>query len=260
MRLDSGLRCLGMSATVILLSACEGIFGGIYDEVPDEVSPTVSGELYVDASDWKEWHYIDLPSLSEAVAADPGYNTSSAWETYAIDMDESAGADGSGCGIYTYWYDVFGAGISRREYRGHYPTAPQAAPEKWTLAVHRNNVRTNGCGVAATGLASIEELPDDENFYKSLEFKDDEWSESDVWVDQDRMLQGIIGNQGIAVNRVLSSWLTIEIPPMPPAFTLDSRVFVLRLGDGTMAALQLADYQSAAGVKCCLSIKYRYPL
>ena len=81
-----------------------------------------------------------------------------------------------------------------------------------------------------------------------------------MWIDQDRMLLGIIGNQGTAVNTVLSSWLRIEIPPMPPAFTPDSRVFVIRLGDGTMGALQLADYQSAAGVKCCLSIKYRYPL
>lgn len=249
-----------MPAAAVLLSACEGILGGIYDEVPDETRPTVSGELYIDASDWKQWHYIDLPSLSEAVAADPGYNTSSAWQTFAIDVDESPADDGSGCGIYTYWYDVFGEGISRREYRGFYPAAPQAAPERWTFAVHRNNVRTNGCSAAATRLRSLDELPDDDSFYKSLEFKTDEWNECDVWVSQDRMLLGIIGSQGIDVNPVLSSWLKIKIPPMPPVFTLDSQVYVLRLGDGTMAALQLADSQNAAGVNCCLSIKYRYPL
>lgn len=249
-----------MPAAAILLSACEGILGGIYDEVPDETRPTVSGELYIDASDWKEWHYIDLPSLSDAVAADPDYNTSSAWQTYTIDMTRADEDDGSGRGIYTYWYDVFGEGISRREYRDFYPTAAQAEPERWTFAVHRNNVRTNGCTVAATRYGSLDELPDDDNYYRSLEFKGDEWNESDVWIDQDRMLLGIIGNQGSAVNTVLSSWLRIEIPPMPPAFTPDSRVFVIRLGDGTMGALLLADYQSAVGVKCCLSIKYRYPL
>lgn len=74
------------------------------------------------------------------------------------------------------------------------------------------------------------------------------------------MLLGLIGNQGIDINSTLSSWLTIDIPPMPPAFTLDSRVYILRLDDGSLAALQLENYQSNTGTKCCLTIKYRYPL
>ena len=47
---------------------------------------------------------------------------------------------------------------------------------------------------------------------------------------------------------------------MPPTYSMDSRVYVLRLGDGTYAALQLADYMNCEGVKCHLTINYKYPL
>lgn len=245
---------------VTVLSGCNDILGGIYDEPAGEKHPTVAGELYIDASDWTKWHYIDLRALTEAVAADPEYNTSGVWVTMEIPVAEDPAATVDGSGIYTYWYDVFGAGISVNEFRSFTPAAPQPQPEEWTFAVHRNNVRTNGCEAAATGLASLDELPEDAAFYNSQDFRADTWNQNEVWVIQDRMLLGLIGNQGIAVNDVLSSWLKIDIPPMPPAFTLDSEVFVLRLPDGSMGALQLVDYQSATGTKCCLSIKYRYPL
>lgn len=74
------------------------------------------------------------------------------------------------------------------------------------------------------------------------------------------MLLGIIGNQGTYINPVLSSWLLVDIPPMPPAFTLCSNVFIIRLPDDTFGALQLENYQSTEGTKCCLTINYRYPL
>lgn len=243
----------------LLLPACNGIFGGIYDE-PDTGQPieTVAGQLYIDASDWTQWHYIDLPSLAENVIENPGFNTSSAWQTFGIPLDRS---ENDRIGIYTYWYDVFGEGISKREYRDFYPTEYQPEPKKWSFAVHRNNVRTNGGAACRTDFTSLDELPSSESdYYDSLIFTEDEWSESDVWVDQSTMLSGIIGNQGIMVNMVLSSWLTVEIPPMPPAFRHDPHVFVLRLSDGSMVGMQLSNYMNSNGKKCCLSIKYRYPL
>lgn len=245
--------------SAMLLTGCDGIFGGIYDVPAAKEVATVAGELYIDASQWDKWHYIDLKALTDSVAANAGYNTSEAWISMAIPIAEDARTDGP-AGIYTYWYDVFGAGIASNEYRTHYLTAPQPEPERWTLAVHRNNVRTNGCRVAATSLSSFAELPADPAYYSSLDFSADSWNEKDVWVVQDRMLLGLIGNQGIEVNEVLSSWLDIDIPPMPPAFTLNSEVFVIALPDGSMGALLLENYQSDTGTKCCLSIKYRYPL
>ena len=51
----------------------------------------------------------------------------------------------------------------------------------------------------------------------------------------------------------------MKIPPMPPAFSLNNHVFILRLKDGTYAALQLENYQSSTGKKCWLTINYKYP-
>ena len=245
-----------------MLSSCDGILAGVYDEAPDETEETVTlnGELAIDASSWTDWHFIDLDAVHEHSLQDPLYNPSSAWQTLPISTESVESVEGYRDGIYTYWYDVFGQGISKREYRDYLQTAPQATPDSWTFAVHRNNVMTNGCSVAATDYSSIAELPDDNGFTSKLRFEADSWNESDVWVIQERMLLGLIGCQGIKVNDVLSSWLTVDIPPMPPSFTLDSRVFVLRTPEGRYAAIQLTDYQSATGKKCVLKISYKYPL
>lgn len=247
-------RTLSASAAALLLTACEGVFSGVYDKVPaeDTVIPA-EGQIRVDASDWTRWHYLDIPALAEG--ADP------ADATVSMDIPLEKSGDSSGPeGIYTYWYDVFGQGISRREFREFMPTTRQPEPDTWTIAVHRNNLRTNGGAIARTSCATIDGLPLTEDYLSTLRFVTDEWNETDVWVVRERMLAGLIGNQGISVNSAGSAWLHIDIPPMPPAFSIDSGVLVLRLADGTYAALQLADYQNAAGVKCCLTINYRYPV
>ena len=93
-----------------------------------------------------------------------------------------------------------------------------------------------------------------------LTFTEDEWTENAVWADQSQMLNCYIGSQGIRINNVLSSWLTVDLPPIPPAFTHNNHIFVLRLSDGTYAALQLANYLSPSGTKCFLTINYKYPI
>jgi len=50
----------------------------------------------------------------------------------------------------------------------------------------------------------------------------------------------------------------VEFPP-PPNFKLNNHVFIVRFNDGTYAAVQLENYQSPAGVKCNLTINYKYP-
>lgn len=268
------------------LSSCEGIFSGIYDDPDESKAVTVAGQTYLDASDWTKWYYLDLEALADSVKANPTFNTSTLWQEYEIPLTAEGGkatagstkTDGSTedvgivkateggatnsgkSGIYTYWYDVFGAGISNRRFESFMETAPQAEPEHWSLAIHRNNVRTNGGAAAATGLKSFDELPDDPTYYDNLVYTPDSWDESNVWVIRDRMLLGYVGNQGITVNPVLSSWLTMDIPPMPPAFTHNDEVFILRLKDGTRAAIRLQNYRSTTGTACCMTINYRYPL
>lgn len=231
---------------LLLLASCHGIMDDIYDTPPADVE-TGEEQLYVDASDWTLWHYIDLNTLSVS--------------TYPIPMGEAEATEPEAeqTGIYTYWYDVFGIGISKRERRSFVATESQPEPDSWHIAIHRNNVRTNGAAVHETALTSMDNLPESSAAYADADFHEDSWNETDVWTVQDKMLQGIIGNQGIKVNTTLSSWLDVQLPPFPPSFTLNNHVFILRFNDGTYAALQLVNYQSNKGVKCCLTINYKYP-
>ena len=260
------LTAIALLTTALLHTACTGLFDGIYDEAPapdphqTQVDSTVvSGQLYIDATSWTDWYFVDLDTVLRA--ARRGDSSLSPVVTAMAIPTEAVADDGSGTGIYTYWYDVWGKGISVNEQRSFYPTAQQPEPPTWTFAVHRNNVRTNGgaaCETQFTDLSQLDGLTDDE--LAGLTFTPDAWTQNVVWAIQAQMLNSLIGSQGIAVNPVLSSWLRLDIPPMPPAFTHNNHVFLLRLADGTYAALQLADYIGPTGAKCCLTINYRYPV
>lgn len=245
------------TTAVLLLSACTGLFDGIYDEPEETKPPTVDGSLYIDASDWGNWYYIDLKAL---VADDTRQQALADMERpYPIPTTRSGETDGK-TGMYTYWFDVWGVGISVNERRDFMPTDIQEEPAEWSIAVHRNNVRTNGGAVYETSSTDLNQFAPSQQELASYEYTADEWSENAVWVDQAQMLNSLIGCQGIAINAVLSGWLQLNIPPMPPAFTHNNHVFVLRLSDGSYAALQLANYLSPSGTKCCLTINYKYPL
>ena len=248
-------KFLTLSTLTLLLSslsACHGILDDIYDDPSNDVT-LKEGQLYVDASSWTEWYYIDL------------LDTNKEWVSMSIPTEELPTLSPQPStlnpqpGIYTYWYDVFGAGLSNHEFQSFTPTAEQPEPEKWHISVHRNNVRTNGGAAHETSYTSMSELPESSEAFADATFTPDTWNELDVWTIREQMLQGFVGNQGIRVNPVLSSWLKLEIPPVPPAFTLNNHVFIVRFDDDTYAAIQLENYQNAAGVKCCLTINYKYP-
>ena len=99
----------------------------------------------------------------------------------------------------------------------------------------------------------MDELPESSDAFRNMVFTEDEWTENEVWDNQDQMLMGYVPSQGIELNRVLSSWLCMDIPPMPPAFSMNNHVFILRLKDGSYAALQLENYLSPKGTKCYLT-------
>lgn len=259
MNLTSIYKSLSTICISAILTGCNGMFDWVYDQPNQNENITVSGKLYIDASDWEEWHYIDFDSISAKSIENPEYNPSSAWITMRVPVAPVENSENK-AGIYTYWYDVYGAGITDYEFRSYQPTAVQPEPGSWTIAVHRNNVRTNNCTVAATEYHSINDLPDDKDYYKSLTYLSDEWNETDVWTIQDKMLLGLIGNQGIYINNTLSSWLSVMLPPIPPSFTLNNKVFIIKTPSGEYGAIQLENYQSSTGVKCCMTINYKYPL
>lgn len=261
-----------LGATAILFEACTGLFGGLYDEPEETPKPviiteedtksdtllhTVSGLLYIDASSWKDWYYIDLQAIANPQTREQA--VTQIGQPYPIPTtgDDKADRD---YGIYTYWFDVWGKGINVYEFRQFKATSAQPSPDSWSLAVHRNNVRTNDGGVYETQLTNIDQLSMQKEELKALPFTTDEWTKNAVWADDSQMLNSLIGCQGISINPVLSSWLRLDIPPMPPAFTHNNHVFILRNNDGTFAALQLTNYISPSGIKCCLTIQYKYPL
>ncbi len=262
---------------LMMLTACNGIFDGIYDEpqtvvIPTKMQPT-QGQVVVDATSWANWYYVDLAKLRELeLSGDSAalLKAQTEFTAYPIPMESTgdrveteeghtAATQAKKPGQYMYWFDVFGTGIKTNEFRYYTPTAAQTAPETWTFAVHRNNVRTNGAAVYETTYTSIDDLPETSDAFHDKTFTADEWSENEVWDSQAQMLLCLVPSQGIEINKVLSSWLTMDVPPMPPAFTHNNHVFILRLKDGTYAALQLENYMSSKSTKCYLTINYKYP-
>lgn len=256
---------------MMMLTACNGIFDDIYDQ-PQQIIPA-KGQLVIDATSWTNWYYVDLNLLHRlAVEGDEEalLKAQTEFAAYPIpmtatgDKDESeaghvAATQNRSPGQYMYWFDVFGAGIKSSTFSSFTPTSEQAEPDAWTFAVHRNNVRTNGGAVLETSYTSMDELPESSDVFRNMMFIGDEWTENEVWDNQDQMLLGYVPSQGIELNRVLSSWLSMDIPPMPPAFSMNDHVFILRLKDGSFAALQLENYLSPKGTKCYLTINYKYP-
>ena len=250
---------------MLSLSACQGLFDDIYDK-PTENVDIKEGQLYIDASSWIDWFYIDFNTVNKNFVEG---GTSSMFVRMGIPLNNTNIAPTNGLssvshpslgseGIYTYWYDVFGEGLSKHEFRNFTPTDAQPEPESWHIAVHRNNVRTNGGAAYETSYTSMADLPESSKAFADATFTEDEWNELDVWTVQQQMLNGLIGNQGIKTNPVLSSWIKVSMPP-PPVFTLNNHVFIVKMKDGTFAAIQLENYQSPLGVKCCLTINYKYP-
>ncbi len=226
-----------------MLTSCHGIFGGVFDD-PEDVPSDADNSIYIDASDWGSWYYIDFENLgSEKVP-------------YRIPDAITSDWDGKSR-MAVNLYDVFGVGLSVYEEVASANIDTQAEPEKWDIAIHRDNVRTNGASAIETGYNSIDDLPEDLSEILEKDFEADVFDTHSVWVKQDSMVNGYVGCQAIEINRVLSGWLRFDIPPIPPSFTYNGHVFIVRFRDGRIMALRLANYASPAGVKCCMTIEYK---
>lgn len=269
-----------------LLTSCNGIDLGVYDNdkptqqdnpvietdtTPDEDGTekevVVSGEIYIDASSWTDWYYVDLHDIHRQIVETGRF--SNTFPAYPIPLTATEDWDGKS-GVFFHWYDVWGEGLSinRKSDETFYDmygvsdihTSKQPEPQEWDFAIHRDNVRTNGGAAYETSSQSMASIPS-RDLFESLPFTEDSWNETDVWTIQDYSLTGNVGDQAISINTVLSTWLSFYLPPIPPAFTYNGNVFILRMKDGRYAALRLKDYVNRdTGVKCCMTIEFKYPL
>ena len=211
----TGWRTLG-AAVILSLPACNGIFEGIYDKpatatgndngfvIVDEGSRT--GRIHINATDYTEWHYIDLRNKRVT--------------TCAVDA---------------------------------------AAPETWDFAVHRYDTKTNCGTVWESQAGSFDALPAPGSVSEA-QWTADEWTTDRITVDMSQMMDGVILYAEDYWNPCLSRWLDVDTSTMPPVYTLSGKIYLLRMKDGTFAALRLANFMNDAAVKGYMTIDYLYPV
>ena len=250
------------------MASCEGLFSSVYDEA-DSNTQVSSSQLYIDASSKTAWYYISFDSLEMLRQQGDEEKLKYAqthFTPYPVPMTATGATikspnkpDTYATGIYTYWYDIFGKGLSVNKFSSFIPTDPQPEPQNWDIAIHYVNARTNGGAVLKTNYTSFDDLPASSADFSGLPFAPDEWQENVVWADWNQVLNKYMGCQGIKINKVLSSWIDVELVTPPPVFTLHSNVYIIRLKNGRYAAVQLQNYMNQYGVKGVLTINYKYP-
>lgn len=232
----------------VLLTGCSGMFDGIYDEpVSDEAlqlgfNPTGQPgrfNLLLDARKYDEWIFIDLHKQT--------------LQTRPIPTTLSGEWDGKS--LWTR-YNVQGSRYELLEER-HVDTQEQ--PEDWDLAIHHFDVRTNGGSVLCTEYTSINDLPGSSASFVSENFIPDEWTSHQCIVDFSGMFDYNIWYQASPVNKVLTEWVKMDFSTPPPKYEASRRVYLLRMADGSVAALHLVSYMSQSGTKGILSIDVKYP-
>lgn len=120
-------------------------------------------------------------------------------------------------------------------------------PAEWTFAIHRYDIKTNGGGAYRTSYTSIDEvrtavekgtfpMPD------ASEFAADEPGR--ITIDMSHMMDGYIDYADAYINKVLSQWLNVDTSSMPPVYTMDGNVYLIRTGEGKTAAVQFTGYSN----------------
>lgn len=134
-----------------------------------------------------------------------------------------------------------------------------AAPETWDFAVHRYDTKTNGGTVWESQAGAFDALPAPESVSEE-QWTADEWTTDRITIDMSQMMDGIILYAEDYWNPTLSRWLNVDTSTMPPIYTLSGKIYLLRLKDGTFAALRLANFMNDAAVKGYMTIDYLYPV
>lgn len=244
----SYVKLIALCLASLVLAGCNGIFDGIYDEpVSDEVlqlgfNPAAEEGRYtlvMDARNYDEWIYMDLHRLT----------------LEKRDIPTALTGEWDGKSVWAR-YNVQGSRYTLLEER---QVDAQPEPEEWDLAIHHFDVRTNCGQVLQTGYTSVDDLPESSASFASEGFRPDEWTSHQCIVDFSGMFDYNIWYQASPVNLVLSDWVRMDFSTPPPKYEASRRVYLLRMQDGTVAALHMKSYMSEAGTKGILTIDVKYP-
>jgi len=155
---------------------------------------------------------------------------------------------------YKHWVYI---DLKNKRVETHNMTESLLEPALWDFAVHRYDVKTNGAEAAETNYTDLKQVLN-QGVPENTVFVSD--TASQVAIDMSGMMEGNIVYQSSNVNKVLSKWLNVDTSTMPPIYTMSRKVYLLRLADGTQAALFFSDFIDDSGVKGFITIKYVYPL
>ena len=135
-------------------------------------------------------------------------------------------------------------------------------PEEWHFALHRYNCKTHGGAVLETAYTSLAAFRKDlqGGAFSPADGTYTADTADQIAVNMEQMMQGIVGYAASDVNEVLSRWMTLDTTVMPPAYETSGKVYVIRMADGTYAAVLFTDYMNAAGATGHISFDYLYPL
>lgn len=155
---------------------------------------------------------------------------------------------------YTEWHyiDLHSKTISTK-------AVGDEVPQDWDFAIHRYDAKTNSASVYESpyeDFASLSLL----DSLSEYSFVPDIWTKDRITIDMSQMMDGIIVYAEDYYNECLSLWLDVDTSTMPPIYTLSSKIYVLRLEDGSYAALRLANFMNDAAVKGFMTIDYIYPI
>ncbi len=92
------------------------------------------------------------------------------------------------------------------------------------------------------------------------DYVSDIWTTTTIVTDMSTMMDGYLSYAESSYNPELSKWLNVDKSSMPPIYTPSNKVYVIRLSDGTLAGVRLANYMDGLGVKGYMTIEYMYPL
>lgn len=129
----------------------------------------------------------------------------------------------------------------------------EEAPSEWDIALHRENVKTNqGAALKsdAVSLSALTELP-------AGEFSADVMTDSTLVVDISQMMQGVLVYQESDINPVLNAW--VKRSGMPPTYTVNENVYVVRNKDGKYAKIKFSSYKNAEDKTGFATLSYIYP-
>ena len=248
------LSVLLLVGSALSFSSCNGLFEGIYDTPPKEGetpqrgflsydATTHRGKIFAEVSSYQHWTFFDLPSRT----------------TVTKEIPKTLSGKWDGKSAISYQHVTFPS-TYRTDSVIH--TDPMPMPKDWTFAFHHYDVATNQGAAMATQYRSLDELPREGAARESLlsqTFSPDVWTTHQSYYDLTGIYQYYIGYQHAELNPVLSTWMDMNVMNPPPRYTLSGLVYLLRLQDGSVAALHFPSHINVAGQKGFVTVDYIWP-